>query len=604
MNTLIFDLEANGLRRVSDGIPAATKIHCIVTKNLETGETLVYCDEAHLVPTDLAWGGSIADGIEALRQADRRIGHNANTGYDRPLIQDLTGVDIGPVVDTQVLGRLIIPQIRVKDKEVGKILGRLRGRHSLEAWGARFDFPKGDYGKDEKGDPIEGAFDELNEDMIVYCARDDDVTERLYLHLKKFKYPLSAVAHEHAFAREIDDQMHRGVGFDYDAALEFEVQLREVHGAAVGTVHKILGPHVTYTKVKRIERRNPYKLKGNQQMAVALGEMYGYKPAKRTPSGLPEWTDDTMANLPDCIPEDLRAAFRAYASVNRALTTLAEGKHALLKSAVDHGDHWRIHPYCNHNGTGPGRCSHSHPNMNLPKPTSPWGPEFRSLIIPRPGYRLVGADISSVDGCMIAHLMVDRDGGKMRDLVMAGSLHEHNLEIMRTVWPEATRDNAKNTFYAVCYGARAKKVSSMNEIDMPVANEIRDLLLAEYPGVGGLSDSIRDEYTDLNYIPGLDGRRVFPDVAYQAMIAWIQQATALIMKQATIRTGEAIRERGLRAAMVLHIHDEYHFEVHPDDVEEVMKLVVTSFTEAGEHFKMLIPITGDAKEGSSWLETH
>ena len=94
---LVFDIEADNL------LDNLTQIHCIVTKDVKTGETVSYRPD------------QIDEAIQALENADEIIGHNV-IGYDVPAIQKLY-FKFKPkkVTDTLVLSRLIWPNIKDKD---------------------------------------------------------------------------------------------------------------------------------------------------------------------------------------------------------------------------------------------------------------------------------------------------------------------------------------------------------------------------------------------------------------------------------------------------------------------------------------------------------
>jgi len=72
MSTLYFDLESDGL------LSTLTKIHCIVTEDLDTGEINAYYENPR----------EIYHGLLALYQADRIVGHNI-ISYDIPAIRKL-----------------------------------------------------------------------------------------------------------------------------------------------------------------------------------------------------------------------------------------------------------------------------------------------------------------------------------------------------------------------------------------------------------------------------------------------------------------------------------------------------------------------------------
>jgi DNA polymerase I-like protein with 3'-5' exonuclease and polymerase domains len=55
---------------------------------------------------------------------------------------------------------------------------------------------------------------------------------------------------------------------------------------------------------------------------------------------------------------------------------------------------------------------------------------------------------------------------------------------------------------------------------------------------------------------------------------------------------------------VAFIHDEVQLEADEEIADEVGKLMVESFEEAGRYFNFRCPITGEYKVGNNWAETH
>ena len=59
----------------------------------------------------------------------------------------------------------------------GRLEKRLRGSHSLEAWGQRLGAWKGDYSKEMKAKGLD-PWAEWNPEMQSYCEQDVFVTDR------------------------------------------------------------------------------------------------------------------------------------------------------------------------------------------------------------------------------------------------------------------------------------------------------------------------------------------------------------------------------------------------------------------------------------------
>ena len=171
--------------------PEPYEIHCVVTKR---------SNEAHL--THL----SRRSLMDELAKGGQICGHNL-IGYDVPVLNRLWGTRIPQyrVVDTLVLSRLFHPD--------------LDGGHSLAAWGTRLGFPKGEHTDWEVFSP----------EMVEYCKRDVDVTERLHdalmSQMQVFGFTKHCVDLEHSVAWICKEQEDNGFEFDKDGAIKLYEEL-------------------------------------------------------------------------------------------------------------------------------------------------------------------------------------------------------------------------------------------------------------------------------------------------------------------------------------------------------------------------------------------
>jgi hypothetical protein len=201
---LAFDIEADGL------LDAATKAHCIVVADLDSDQGDAYGPE------------QINAALAHLARADCLVGHNI-TGYDLPLLQRLCGW-VAPsgctILDTLVTSRLILPHLADLDAQVAAMgarpLGKLRGRHSLEAWGARLGIPK-------TGTDITD-WSRWTPEMQERCVGDVAICKRLYLFLQPDGYSQQAMSLEHRVAVICDRISSDGVPFDRAAAMQLREQ--------------------------------------------------------------------------------------------------------------------------------------------------------------------------------------------------------------------------------------------------------------------------------------------------------------------------------------------------------------------------------------------
>ena len=63
-------------------------------------------------------------------------------------------------------------------------------------------------------------------------------------------------------------------------------------------------------------------------------------------------------------------------------------------------------------------------------------------------------------------------------------------------------------------------------------------------------------------------------------------------------------EFGKDWGFVAHVHDEVQALVKPDHTETFKQLAIDSFRKSGEYFDLKCPLTGEARVGQNWMETH
>ena len=89
--------------------------------------------------------------------------------------------------------------------------------------------------------------------------------------------------------------------------------------------------------------------------------------------------------------------------------------------------------------------------------------------------------------------------------------------------------------------------------------------------------------------------------AYHAINTPVQGTAADMIKLAMVRVSRAMKEAGLKAKMVLQIHDELLFDVLRDEVEKVREIAVREMSSAMD---VGVPLEVSVGTGSNWLEAH
>ena len=102
------------------------------------------------------------------------------------------------------------------------------------------------------------------------------------------------------------------------------------------------------------------------------------------------------------------------------------------------------------------------------------------------------------------------------------------------------------------------------------------------------------ELTSSNFMQRSFGERI-------AMNSPIQGTAADIIKIAMIRVAERLQNEGLKARIVLQIHDELLVETPVEETEQVRRILTEEMEGAAE---LQVPLEVEVEEGSSWYEAH
>lgn len=274
----------------------------------------------------------------------------------------------------------------------------------------------------------------------------------------------------------------------------------------------------------------------------------------------------------------------------------------------------RIHTSFNQTGTVTGRIASSDPNLqNIPIRTE-MGRRVRKGFVARRGWQLLAVDYSQIELRVVAHMSEDQamlaafNAGQDIHATTAAAVHEIALG---EVTPEMRR-HAKAINFGLIYGMSAFGLTNATDLTLAEAENFIKTYFEKFPGVKHFLDGIRKQAAEQGYVETLAGRRrYFPNLlrgaSYnirqreerEAINAPIQGTAADIIKIAMLQLPGELQQAGLRAQMLLQVHDELMFEVPDDELAETTSLVKSVMENA---YKLAIPISTDAKAGKSWGE--
>jgi len=346
---------------------------------------------------------------------------------------------------------------------------------------------------------------------------------------------------------------------------------------------------VGYVEGATLTKLKEFSPTSRDDIAWVMENRHGWKPEKKTEKGKAA-IDEVV--LKEIGTEEALQFFRCL-ELTKLLGMLSEGNNAWLKLIKKD----RIHHHCSV-ATNTHRCAHRKPNLAQVPSES----EFRRLFRATPGMVMVGADLAGIELRMLAHYLARYDGGRYGDILLNGDIHQENADKIGI-----SRRLVKTVTYAFLYGAGDKKIGlsydsqlSENEAKKKGA-EIRAAYVAAIPGLDRLLAAIR-EASNRKYINSIDGRSILVDSSHKALNYLLQSGAGVIAKRWMVIANELTRQFG--AHQLAFIHDELQYECTPEAADDVRFALELSAVQAGEYYRLRVPIAADAKQGSNWSEVH
>ena len=281
----------------------------------------------------------------------------------------------------------------------------------------------------------------------------------------------------------------------------------------------------------------------------------------------------------------------------------------------------RVHTTFNQTIASTGRLSSIDPNLqNIPIRSEVGRQVRRAFIADNSSDKrlfdeesvLFSADYSQMELRIMAHC--SQDPALVNAFKEGLDIHRATAaEVFGVPIEEVTSDQratAKTVNFGIMYGMQAYGLSRDTGMSRQDATKFIERYMSRLGGVKEYLDQTLRNAVRLGYAESLYGRRRYvPDVtasgprrqaAERAAINMPLQGTAAdIMKIAMIRVAERLASSGLRATMLLQVHDELLFEAPVSEVDELRSLVVETMEGVGG---LSVPLGVETSYGQNWDE--
>ena len=262
-----------------------------------------------------------------------------------------------------------------------------------------------------------------------------------------------------------------------------------------------------------------------------------------------------------------------------------------------------------------GRLSSTDPNLqNIPIRTEE-GARIRHAFVAEPGHVLVSCDYSQIELRLLAHVA---DIPPLKEAFATGQdIHVRTASEVFGVPMEgmdgATRRRAKAINFGIIYGISAFGLARQLGIEPGEAKLYIDAYFTRYPGIRAYMERTKEEARIHGYVLTPFGRRCWvPGIkeklasrrAYaerQAINAPLQGGAADIIKRAMVRLPAAMRGAGLKARLLLQVHDELLFESSEAEADATAR-VAREVMEAAATIS--VPLVVETGAGPSWGAAH
>ena len=552
----------------------------------------------------LPYSDSLKDELEkVLSNAAEKIGHNLK--YDLSVLQN-HGIKIsGPYFDTMLAHALVHPEQRHNmDYLAESMLGYTPIKLADIAIQAEEPADPDDLfahaAKKKASKELDVAAIPL-ETLAEYAAEDADVTWQLSELLR----PLLTSAGQDSIFGDLESPL-------LPVLVRMEMEGIALDTASLGEISKSLETRISQLSTAISEQAGrPFNLNSPKQLGeILFDDLKLVEKPKKTKTGQFKTDEQTLTALAGKHP--IIDAILEYREATKLKSTYVDALPAHIAPSTG-----RIHTHFHQLVAATGRLASTDPNIQNIPVRSAAGREIRKAFVPRDGFTLLSCDYSQIELRVMASLandesMIDafRDQRDIHTATAAKVWSIKESEVTRE-----QRSGAKMVNFGIIYGISAFGLSQRLGIGRAEAAEMIDNYFKEYPAIKEFMDSTITEARDSGFVQTLSGRRrYFPDLtsgnqtirgnAERAAINTPIQGTAADMiKLAMIKVDALLRKKQYLTKMLLQVHDELVFDLHPNEEATLIPEII-GIMETALPLPNKVPILVEHGTGDNWLAAH
>ncbi len=436
-----------------------------------------------------------------------------------------------------------------------------------------------------------------------YAAEDADVTLRLHALLKPKLIAAGKTTVYETLERPLVTvlaQMEReGVAIDSDLLRKLSNDFAQDMAKLEKQIHKLAGEE--------------FNIGSPKQLGEILFGKFSLGGGKKTKTGAWSTDADTLETLA-AQGHDIAQKVLDWRQLSKLRGTYTDA----LPTHVNPETH-RVHTSYAMASTSTGRLASTDPNLqNIPIRTEA-GRKIRTAFIAPKGTKLISADYSQIELRLLAHIA---DIPALKEAFASGlDIHAMTASEVFGVpiegMPSEVRRRAKAINFGIVYGISGFGLAGQLGIERDEANAYIKKYFERFPGIRDYMDRTKVFAKEHGYVETLFGRRIHireinskvPGLrggAERAAInAPIQGAAADIIRRAMIRVPGALTEAGLKARMLLQVHDELVFEAPEKEAEKTIALVKTVMEKASlPALDLSVPLEVEARAAENWDAAH